>query len=61
MHTLVPFAVEDDGRLGAHAHAFLRSLVERVVRQGKRSRSPARDPGENILRSDGATQGSLWI
>ena len=24
-HTLVPFAVEDGGRLGAHVHAFLRS------------------------------------
>jgi hypothetical protein len=32
LHTLVPFAVEDGGRLGAHAQAFLRSLVERAVR-----------------------------
>jgi hypothetical protein len=38
-HTLVPFAVEDGGNLGAHAHAFLRSLAERVVRQGRRSRA----------------------
>ena len=31
-HTLIPFAVEDGGRLGAHAHAFLHTLAERVVR-----------------------------
>ena len=36
-HTLVPFAVEDGGKLGAHAHALLRSLAERAVRQGPRS------------------------
>ncbi len=27
LHTLVSFAVEDGGRLGAHAHTFLRTLV----------------------------------
>jgi hypothetical protein len=31
-HTLVLFAIEDGGRLGAHAHAFSRTLLERVVR-----------------------------
>ncbi len=40
LHTLVPFAVEDGGRLGAHAQAFLRILAERAVRQGRRSRPP---------------------
>jgi hypothetical protein len=30
--TLVPFAIEDGGRLDAHAQAFLRSLAERAVR-----------------------------
>jgi len=60
-HTLVPFAVEDGGRLGAYAHAFLRSLAERIVRQGRRSCAQARNPGGMVLRSDGATQVSLWI
>jgi hypothetical protein len=53
--TVVPFAIENGGRLGAHAQAFLRSLDERVVRHGRRSRSVARDPSGSILRSDGAT------
>ncbi len=60
-HTLIPFAVEDGGRLGAHAQSFLHSLAERAVRQGRRSRPQLRDPGGNILRSDGATQVSLWV
>ncbi len=49
------------GRLGAHAQAFLRTLVERVVRQGRRSRAPTRDPSGIVLHSDGATQVSLWV
>jgi len=55
------FALEDGGRLGAHAHAFLRSLAGRVFHHGRRSRSPACDPSGNILRSDGATHVSLWV
>ena len=58
-HTLVPFAIEDGGRLGAHAQAFLRTLAERVARQGRRSRAPSRDPSGSVLRSEGATQVSL--
>jgi hypothetical protein len=61
LHTLIPFAVEDGGRLGAHAQAFLRTLAERAVRQGRRSRAQLRDPGGNVLRSDGATQVSLRV
>ena len=38
-HTRIPFAVEDGGRLGAHAHAFLHTLAEWAVRQGRRSRA----------------------
>ena len=30
-HTLIPFAVDDGGRLGAHAHAFLHTLAEQAV------------------------------
>ena len=59
MHTLVPFAVEDGIRLGAHTQVFLCSLAERAVRHGRRSRSPTREPKGNILRSDGVTHVSL--
>ncbi len=61
LHTLVPFAVEDGGRLGAHAQAFLRTLAERAVRQGRRSRLPVYDPSGAVGRGDGATQVSLWV
>ena len=60
-HTLVPLAVEDGGRLGAHAQTFLRTLAERTVRQGRMSRTPYRDLNGDILRSDGATHVSLWV
>ena len=33
-HTLVPFAVEEGGRMGAHALALLRQLAERGVASG---------------------------
>jgi len=52
-HTLVQFAVEDGGWLGAHA------LSVRAVRKGRRSRNPSRDPRGGI-RSDGPPQVSLW-
>jgi hypothetical protein len=60
-HTLVSFAIEDGGRLGTHAQAFLRRLVERVVRQGRRRRAPSRDLSGIVLNSDEATQISLWV
>ena len=61
LHTLVLFAVEDGGRLGAHAQAFLCTLAERAIRQGRRSHAQLRDPGRDVLRNDGATQVSLWV
>ncbi len=61
LHTLVPFAVEDGGRLGAHAQSFLRSLAERAVRASRRSRPPQHDPCGSVVRSDGATHVSLWV
>ena len=61
LHTLILFAVEDGERLGAHAQAFLHTLAERAARQGRRSRSQLRDPGGNVLRSDGATHVSMWV
>ncbi len=33
-HILVPFAVEDGGRLGAHAHALLRALATAALIKG---------------------------
>jgi hypothetical protein len=35
-HVLVPFAVEDGGRLGAHAHALLRAMATVALEKGKR-------------------------
>ena len=61
LHTLIPFAMDDGGRLEAHAQAFLCTLAERAVRQGRRSRAQLRGPGGNVLRSDGATQVPLWV
>ncbi len=61
LHTLIPFAVEDGERLGAHDQTFLHTLAERAVSQGRRSRAQLRDPGGNVSRGDGATQVSLWV
>ena len=59
--TLVPFALEDSGRLGAHAQSFRRTLAEIAVSQGRRSRPATCDPNGFILRSDGASHVSLWV
>jgi hypothetical protein len=34
-HMLIPFAMEDGGRIGAHGQAALRMLAEYVVAKGK--------------------------
>ena len=34
-HTFVPFAMEDGGRLGAHAHATLKLLAEYAAGKGR--------------------------
>jgi hypothetical protein len=34
-HMLIPFAMEDGGRIGAHGHATLRMLAEDAVAKGK--------------------------
>ncbi len=41
-HTLVPFAMEVGGRIGAHSQAVLRMLVEYAVAKGKLPSLPAR-------------------
>jgi hypothetical protein len=34
-HVLVPFALEDGGRLGAHAQALLRSFATLAIEKGR--------------------------
>ena len=34
-HILVPFAIEDGGRLGAHAHALLKALAITTLAKGR--------------------------
>ena len=55
-HVLVPFAMEDGGRLGAHAHALLRALTVTAIAKG---RSPLA-----ARRHEDASHGmasSLWV
>jgi hypothetical protein len=40
LHILVPFAIEDGGRLGAHAQALLRSLASTTLAKGRPPPSP---------------------
>ncbi len=42
-HRLIPFAMEDGGRIGAHGHATLRMLAEFAVAKGKLPPTSARD------------------
>ena len=42
-HTLVPFAMEDGGRIGAHGQVVHRMLAEYAVAKGKLPPLPARD------------------
>jgi len=35
-HVLVPFAIEDGGRLGAHVHALLRAMATVTLEKGRR-------------------------
>jgi hypothetical protein len=55
-HILVPFAVEDGGRLGAHAQALLRALASAALAKG---RSPPFARGLDKLTHN--MQISLWV
>jgi hypothetical protein len=55
-HILVPFAIEDGGRLGAHAQALLRSLASAALAKG---RSPPFARGVDNLTHN--MQISLWV
>jgi hypothetical protein len=41
-HVLVPFAIEDGGMLGAHAHALLRALAKVALAKGRTPSLPSR-------------------
>ena len=55
-HILVPFAIEDGGRLGAHAQALLRSLATVALAKG---RTPPFTRGIDNLTHN--MQVSLWV
>jgi hypothetical protein len=55
-HVLVPFAIEDGGRMGAHAQALLRSLALAALAKG---RSPPFARGVDNLTHN--MQISLWV
>ena len=56
-HVLVPFAMEDGGTLGAHAHTLLKTLAdEHAVSAGRYSSLDSRSP-----LSPPRMQVSLWM
>ena len=55
-HVLVPFALEDGGRLGAHAQALLRSFATLAIEKGRRPPRAYRDSS-----SSAPTLASLWV
>ncbi len=55
-HVLVPFALEDGGRLGSHAQALLRSFATLAVEKRRRPPRAYRDSS-----SSAPTLASLWV
>jgi hypothetical protein len=43
-HIIVPFAIEDGGRLGDHAHAMLRALATSALAKGRQPPFAKGDP-----------------
>ena len=54
-HVFVPFAMEDGGTLGAHAHALLKTPAEHAVSAGCHSSPDSRSPLSPSM------QVSLWM
>ena len=48
-HVFVPFAMEDGGTLGAHAHALLKTLAEHAVSAGRHSSPDSRSPTVSVV------------
>ena len=55
-HILVPFAIEDGGRLGAHAQALFRSLATTTLTKG---RTPPFAKGVELMTHNMLV--SLWV
>ena len=55
-HDFVPFAMEDDGTLGAHANALLKTLAGHAVSAGRYSSPDSRSPPWSP-----SMQVSLWM
>ncbi len=55
-HTLVPFALEDGGRLGAHAQALLRSFAALAIEERRRPPLAYRNSTFSA-----PTLASLWV
>ena len=55
-HVLVPSALEDGGRLGAHAHALLRSFAALAIEKGRRPPLAYKESS-----SIAPTLASLWV
>jgi len=55
-HIMVPFALEDGGRLGAHAQALLRSFAALAIEKGRRPSFAYRDSS-----SSAPTLASRWV
>jgi hypothetical protein len=59
-HVLVPFAMEDSGRLGNHAHAFLLDLALVVVRVVRYNRPVRLDSAGGTFKGEEVVQAS-WV
>ena len=55
-HVLVRFALEDGGRLGAHAQSLLRSFATLAIEKGRRPPHAYRDSSFST-----PTLASLWV
>ena len=55
-HVLVPFVLEDGGRLGAHAQALLRSFATLAIEKERRPPCAYRDSS-----SSAPTLASMWV
>jgi len=60
-HVLVPFAMEDGGRPGAHAQALLLDLARRVVKASKNNMPLRLDSEGGVGKGEGVTQMSVWV
>jgi hypothetical protein len=60
-YILVPFTMEDKGRFGAHAHAFLLGLARMAIKVRRHNRPLCMDSFGGILKGAKVTPVSPWI